>query len=204
VDNPHVPDQRQKRDAKMQRFYKTAASVFARKGYHETTVDEIAQAMGVAKGTIYYNFENKEDLYVSVLQEGVEPFKQQLQRAVNEGKTIEERIVNLIVCQLKFFERESDLVSLFLTELFGNDPLRGHIASQMLSDCLQIFRSCIEAGIESGNLCRSDPETATSSLFGMIAITALHYTRNHLPIPIDQVGPDIGKIFLMGTCRRPD
>jgi AcrR family transcriptional regulator len=193
--------QKSKRDARMQRFYKTAASVFATKGYHETTVDEIAQAMGVAKGTIYYNFENKEDLYVSVVQAGVALFGQQLQQAVNGGKTTEERIANLIVCQLKFFEGESDLVSLFLTELFGNDPLRSQLASRMLSDCLQIFRSCIEAGIEAGDLRRIDPENATSSLFGMIAITALHYTRNHLPIPIDQVGPDIEKIFLSGTRR---
>lgn len=204
MDNQDSADRKRKRDAKMRRYYKTAASVFATKGYHETTVDEIAQAMGVAKGTIYYNFENKEDLYVSVVQEGVDLFRLQLQQAVNEGQTTGERIANLIVCQLKFFESESDLVSLFLTELFGNDPLRSHLASQMLSDCLQIFRSCIEAGIEAGNLRCIDPETATSSLFGMIAIAALHYTHNHWPIPINQVGSDIGKIFLRGTCAQPD
>jgi AcrR family transcriptional regulator len=204
MDSQDLDDQRLKKDAKMRRFYKTATNVFARKGYHETTVDEIAQAMGVAKGTIYYNFENKEDLYMSVVQEGVDLLKEQLQQAVNEGKTSEERIANLIVCQLKFVENESDLVSLFLTELFGNDPLRSQLASRMLSNCLQVFRSCIEAGIEDGALGCLDAETATSSLFGMITISALHYIHNHLPIPVNQVASDIGKIFLRGTCSRPD
>jgi AcrR family transcriptional regulator len=204
MDGQDLADQRLKRDAKMQRFYRTAASVFAAKGYHETTVDEIAQAMGVAKGTIYYNFENKEDLYLSIVHQGVDLFKQQLQQAVNEGKSSEERIANLIVCQLKFFEQESDLVSLFLTELFGKDPQRSQLATQMLSDCFQIFRSCIKEGIEAGDLDCIDPESATSSLFGMITISALRYTRNHLPIPIEQIGSEIGKIFLRGTCTQPD
>jgi AcrR family transcriptional regulator len=195
MDRQLPADQKQKRNAQIRRFYSTAASVFARKGYHET--------MGIAKGTIYYNFENKEDLYVSVIQEGVNRFKQQLQQAVDAGRTTLERIANLISCQLNFFEHEPALVSLFLTELFGNDPLRSHLASQMLSDCLQIFRACIKNGIEDGSLCSIDQETATSSLFGMIVISALRYTYNQLPIPIDQVASDIGKIFFGGTCTRP-
>jgi AcrR family transcriptional regulator len=167
-------------------------------------VDEIAQAMGIAKGTIYYNFESKEDLYMSVIQEGVNRFKQQLQQGADEGGTAQERIINLISCQLNFFENEPALVSLFLTELFGSDPLRSNLTSQMLSDCLQIFRSCIKSGVEDGTLCCIDPETATSSLFGMIVISALRCTFNQLPIPIDNLSKDIEKIFFQGTCPRKD
>ena len=51
-------------------LFEAAAGIFARKGYHKATVEEIARAIGVAKGTIYYHFENKEDLYLAVIREG--------------------------------------------------------------------------------------------------------------------------------------
>jgi AcrR family transcriptional regulator len=182
----------------LQHFSKIAADVFARKGYHETTVDEIALAMGVAKGTVYYNYKNKEDLYMSVIQEGVDLLKQQLQQAVDQGATTREKIANIIDSQLNFYEYEKGRISLFLTELFSRDPQRTLPTSQMLSDCLQIIRSCIESGIADGTFARIDPETATSSLFGMITISAVHYVRNNLPIPRRQIGPDIERIFMRG------
>lgn len=180
-------------------FFKTAVDVFARKGYHETTVDEVAQAAGVAKGTIYYHFENKEELYLTVIQKGIDLFKEQLRQAMAAGATTRDQIENMINCQIDFFEREQDLVSLFLTELFGNDPQRNLLASRMLTECLQIIRSCIDQGISDGTLRQVDPETTTSSLFGMIVISALHYTRYHLPIPRGQVGAGIAEIFFQGT-----
>lgn len=180
-------------------FYKTAVDVFARKGYHETTVDEVAQAAGVAKGTIYYHFENKEELYLTVIQKGIELFKEQLRQAMAADATTRDQIKNMINCQIDFFEQEQDLVSLFLTELFGNDPQRNLLASRMLAECLQIIRSCIVQGISDGTLRQVDPETTTSSLFGMIVISALHYTRSHLPIPRGQVGAGIAEIFFQGT-----
>ena len=153
----------------------------------------------MAKGTIYYHFENKEELYLTVIQKGIDLFKEQLRQAMAAGATTRDQIKNIINCQIDFFEREQDLVSLFLTELFGNDPQRSLLASRMLTECLQIIRSCIEQGIADGTLRQVDPETATSSLFGMIVISALHYTSYHQPIPADQVGAGIAEIFFQGT-----
>ncbi|MCL6559278.1 MAG: TetR/AcrR family transcriptional regulator, partial [Firmicutes bacterium] len=152
----------------------TAAGVFAEKGYHKTTVDEIARAIGVAKGTVYYHFKNKEELYLAVIQEGVNLFQHRLRQAADSAGTPGEKIKNLVQCQLRFHEEEKDLVFLFLKELCGTN-LRRDVLAQMLSGCLQIIRGVIEEGIKDGVFRDVDPEIATSSLFGMVTISSFHY-----------------------------
>lgn len=63
------------------RILDAAARLFATKGFHLTSIDEIAQEAGVAKGSVYYHFPGKDQLLVSVIQEGV--------RLIQE--TVEER-----------------------------------------------------------------------------------------------------------------
>lgn len=179
-------------------IFKTAADVFARKGYHQTTVDEIAQAIGVAKGTIYNHFENKEDLYLAVIENGVNNLKEGLQEAVAGGATAPDRIKRLIGYQLGFYEEEKELVYLFLTELFTNDKKKGLLATRKLTECLQVIRSVIEEGVAEGSLEAVDPEVATTSLFGMVTISALHYLSYFQPIPKEKVAATIEQIFFKG------
>lgn len=180
--------------------FETAAGVFARNGYHETTVDEIAQAIGVAKGTIYYHFKNKEELYLALIREGSNLLEEQLRQAVDGATTPVDKIKNIIKSQLRFYEKEKDIVFLFLKELCGA-RLRREILAGMLSGCLGIIRRVIEEGIKDGVFRNVDPEIATSSLFGMITISAFHYTSYARPIPHDPVCGTIKQIFLNGTLE---
>jgi AcrR family transcriptional regulator len=176
-----------------------AAEVFARKGYHRTTVDEIARAIGVAKGTIYYHFENKEDLYLAIIREGVYLFKEQLGKAVATSVSTPDKISKLIDEQLLFYEQEKDLVFLFLKELCNTD-LRREVLAEMLTDCLKIIRVVIEEGIRDGSLEAVDPEITTPVLFGMVSIAALHYLSYNREIPRKPVSKVIGQIFFKGIC----
>ncbi|HVM40355.1 MAG TPA: TetR/AcrR family transcriptional regulator [Acidimicrobiia bacterium] len=58
-----------------------AADVFARHGFHAATVDQVAEAAGLTKGAVYSNFENKEDLFLSVLEHRLDPFPADLASA---------------------------------------------------------------------------------------------------------------------------
>lgn len=184
------------------KILKSAADIFVRKGYHQTTVDEIARAMGVAKGTIYNHFAGKEDLYLAVIRGCVDLLQERLRQAAARGKNAREKIMNLIGSQLHFFEQEKDLVLLFLTEFFGRDAHRGKLATDMLSGCLETIRSVIAEGIGDGTLREVDLEIATSSLFGMVTVTAFHFISQGRPINYGEVCAGIAKIFFEGTCRE--
>ena len=49
------------------KLLKAAGAIFARRGYHEATLDEIAERAGLSKGALYYNFASKEDLFLALL-----------------------------------------------------------------------------------------------------------------------------------------
>lgn len=180
-------------------LFEAAAGIFARKGYHRTTVEEIARGIGVAKGTIYYHFENKEDLYLAVIREGVYLFKQKLDKVVATNAPPPEKIGMLIEGQLLFFDQEKDFVFLFLKELF-NTGLRRGILAEMLAGCLKLIRNVVEDGIQDGSFEAVDPEITTSALFGMVALSALHYLSHNRKIPLELVYKAVGQIFFKGIC----
>ena len=73
-----VPE-RSTSSAKMSRRFRrrdeilrTATDLFSEKGYHELTMEEIAEEIGVSKGTIYNYFSSKENLYLEILRESFE------------------------------------------------------------------------------------------------------------------------------------
>jgi AcrR family transcriptional regulator len=180
-------------------LFEAAAGIFARKGYHKATVEEIARAIGVAKGTIYYHFENKEDLYLAVIREGVSLFKQKLDGVAATKAPPPEIIAMLIEGHLLFFEQEKDFIFLFLKELFSTSARR-ELLAEMLAGCLQVIRNVVEEGIQDGSLRTVDPEITTSALFGMIAIPALHYLSYDRKIPMEPVQKTIGEFFFKGIC----
>jgi len=181
---------------------KTAAGMFAKKGYYQTTVDEIARAIGVAKGTIYYHFKNKEELYLAVIQEGINLLEEQLKQAASGRMSHREKVEKIIGSLLTFIEKEKDLVFLFLKELCGAD-LQREVLAKMLSSCLLVIRNVIEEGVKDGTFQDVDPEITTRSLFGMITISALHYISYSQSIPHDQVRATIEQVFFRGTAK-PD
>lgn len=184
------------------KILKNAADIFVRKGYHETTVDEIARAMGIAKGTIYNHFAGKEDLYLAVIRNGVVQLQDYLRQAAAGGKNTREKITNLIRSIPRFFEHEKDMVLLFLTEFFGRDANRGRLVAEMLSGCLDVIRSVIAEGIADGTLREVDLEIATYSLFGMVTVTAYHFISQGREIDYDAASQKIAEIFFDGTCRE--
>ncbi len=179
---------------------KTAAGIFAQKGYHQTTVEEIARTLGVSKGTIYYHFKNKEDLYLSIIREGINLLQKSLRRAVDDSATPRDKIKNLIQSHLAFYEKEKDMVFLFMKELCGAD-LQREVLVKMLSGCLQIIGDTVEEGIKDGVFRDIDREITTVSLFGMITVSALHYIVHSKKIPHGQIGAAIEQILFQGLLK---
>jgi AcrR family transcriptional regulator len=183
-----------------QLIFELAAGIFTKKGYHKTTVEEIAAAVGVSKGTIYYYFKNKEELYLAILREGVDLFHGELLKAAERAVSPQEKIKELIRGHFIFCEQEKDLVFLFLKELGSTDFSR-EILANMLAKCLQVFRSVIEEGIAKKVFRPVNPEILTTALFGMLTITAFHYLSYSRGIPLEPAGTAIEDILFNGICR---
>src|SRR5947208_11564471 len=78
--------------SKRERILRAATDVFAKSGYFNAKVSEIAKAAGVADGTIYLYFDGKEDILITIFREHTRNYLQSLERAIANIRRPEERI----------------------------------------------------------------------------------------------------------------
>src|SRR4051794_28130562 len=83
-----VPTQVERRAQTRAKLLRAAGGVFARRGYHEATLDEIADKAGLSKGALYYNFASKEDLFMALLAD-------RLEARLGEAERIEDFVATL-------------------------------------------------------------------------------------------------------------
>jgi AcrR family transcriptional regulator len=98
-----------------------ARTVFAEEGFHEATVEDIAEAAGVAKGTVYLYYESKRDIYFAALKFGIAEMYSLLLQEIKKVSAPEEKLRALIAGKLAYFDENRDFFKIYYSEL-GNIP----------------------------------------------------------------------------------
>ena len=94
---------------------RAAARLFAEKGYHGTSIGDLAQALGVQKGSVYSHIESKADLLWEVAREGAEAFQAALDAVPEEGPIVE-RIRAALRAHLRVVAEQLDVATVFVRE----------------------------------------------------------------------------------------
>src|SRR5436190_13966359 len=95
-----------------------ARTVFSKKGFHDATIDDIADEAGVAKGTIYLYFKSKQEIYLSALRDGILLLNRQMRAEAEIPGSTAERLRRLLNAKIAFFDRHRDFFHIFQSE-FG-------------------------------------------------------------------------------------
>ncbi len=166
---PAVPD---KRDA----ILRAAIKVFARHGYFQSQVADVARVAGVAAGTVYLYFRSKDDLLVSI-------FERTMKDAIAEGRAAladvpdpVDRLRHIARLHLQRLGRDRDLAVVVQVELRQSIKFMERFSSTHLQDYLNLIRRTIADGQAAG-VFRSDvnPNTAAKVLFGALDEMATHW-----------------------------
>lgn len=127
-----------------------AVIVIAENGYHNAQVSKIAKQAGVADGTIYLYFKNKEDVLISLFQEKMGQFIEKVQEEIVEVNTASERLYMLIDKHFSFLASDYSLAVVTQLELRqSNKELRLKI-NDVLKDYLTVIDTILQKGIETG------------------------------------------------------
>lgn len=155
-------------------IFDAAMAVFSEKGFEKATVDEIAERTGIAKGTIYYNYRSKKNLFLSLIEEGIERLENAVKKEIARRNNILTKIEAVITVQLQFFQEYKNYCKVLLSEVWGQDTRWEEKAERIRSGYLSIIRDLIEAGKSQGLIKMSlHTGTTASALFGMVGIAAL-------------------------------
>ncbi len=156
-----------------------AREVLERRGFGATTMDGIAAAAGVAKGTLYLYFRGKEDLIHALMAEVGENILRDLKAIAETALTPREKLTRVLALLLDYLERERLLFPIYMRDLTqwmlqgGRESFRRilDLEEQILKQIARVFSE----GAEKGEFIPADPMLLTFLLRGMVR--ALGYYR---------------------------
>jgi len=180
------------------RILAAAEKRFAAFGYRRTGIAEIAREAGVAAGTLYRYFENKEEIFRAVMRDLLDSWLETARRVLREGGTAVERLGRLGQASVDF-NRENALIN----SVYRRDgeiifaPLLEELHEHLLTQNVAMIADVIRDGIREGTLRDVDPERAAFILF--LGGDALSNQRYH---PYQDVLPLYGEITMNGLLPR--
>ena len=155
--------------AKRERILRAAVDVFAEYGYFNAKVAQIAKAAGVADGTIYLYFSGKEQLLITIFREHTRSYLQALERRMADVERAEERLRTAVRHHLETLGRDRALAVVSQVELRHSLKFLSLFSQQEVRDYLNVIRSIVEHGQESGAFRRSvHPQLAAKAIFGIL------------------------------------
>jgi len=133
-------------ESKKRLILQVANEVFAERGFQETTISQIAQKAGIAEGSIYDYFKNKEDLLFSIPEERMEGFLFGLQEHLKGIRGGLEKLRKLVWYHLDFYERNRDYTRILLLDLRQNPRFNRSRAYGMIRQYSRMILQVIEEG----------------------------------------------------------
>jgi AcrR family transcriptional regulator len=146
---------------------RAAARLFAEKGYHGTSVGDLAEAMGMQKGSLYTHIDSKADLLWEVAREGSEAFHAALDALPEDGPVLE-RIREALRAHLRVVAEQLDIATVFIREW---RYLEGERREQFVGERRRYeerVRALFREGREHGEL-RADLDDTTAALLALSA-----------------------------------
>jgi AcrR family transcriptional regulator len=147
--------------ARREELTRQAARLFAQKGYHGTSIGEIAEALGVQKGSLYAHIESKQDLLYETMREGARAFHAGLD-AIPDELPATEKIRLALRSHLRVVADQLDVATVFVQEWRYLEVLAERRRYE------ERIRALFREGRELGEL-RSDLDDATAALLALSA-----------------------------------
>jgi TetR/AcrR family transcriptional regulator, fatty acid metabolism regulator protein len=189
---------------KPQQIIEAAIRVFARKGYYNSRVSDIARAAGIAAGTIYLYFDTKQEILISLFRDKMAAFVAAAWRAIAEERDAITKVRRLVYLHFEILERQPDLAEVVQVELRQGQKFFRGPATQEIAGYFALIASILEEGVATG-LFRADlpVKLAAKMLFGAMDQMATSWVLGKRGYRLVDVAPAVADLFLQGIAVKP-
>ncbi|WP_225848379.1 TetR/AcrR family transcriptional regulator [Streptomyces sp. HPF1205] len=189
-----------RRQATRQKLYEAAVTLIAEQGFSATTVDEIAERAGVAKGTVYYNFASKNDLFEELLRHGVGLLTHSLRtaadRAAARGGSNVDALDEMIRAGLAFILRYPSFTQLYVAELWRTNRTWQETLMMVRQETVAVVEKVLGDAVRAGELSEEiDIPLTASALFGMVLVAALDWRAFQPERSLDEVHAALSRLL---------
>ncbi len=191
-----------KNKPKYKQIIDAAVIAIAENGYHQAQVSKIAKQAGVADGTIYLYFKNKEDILISVFQEKMSVFVDNLREIINDSNSASEMLYRMIEGHFKVLSNDHHLAVVTQLELRqSNKELRLKINS-ILKGYLKLLDEILQKGIEDGEFQENiDIRLTRQVIFGTIDEVSTTWVMKEQKYDLVEMAPRVHQILQKGIQK---
>jgi len=181
-----------------------ASTLFPVKGFHATTMEDIAQEAGIGKGTIYEYFRSKEELFQQMILEGLNRYANMVEEGLQKGTTPEEKLREFVRVNTRFFQQHQHMYRMISSEM--DQPI--HPACDVKEHLLRIrkwllkrLEDILKEGMKEGTFAEGNTYYLAAILIGMtvqMSFSQLDEEKENL----EEYGDLIIHTFLHGIMYR--
>jgi TetR/AcrR family fatty acid metabolism transcriptional regulator len=186
---------------KPQQIIEAALRVFARKGYFNSRVSDIAREAGIAAGTIYLYFDTKEEILITLFREKMAGFVETVREAIAEEDDAIAKLRRLVRLHFRILEDNPELAEVVQVELRQGQKLFRGPANQEIAAYFALIASVFEEGAAAGRFSPDLPvKVATKMLFGAMDQMATSWVLGKRGYHLVGTADTVVDIFLRGAA----
>jgi TetR/AcrR family transcriptional regulator, fatty acid metabolism regulator protein len=188
---------------KYRQIIDAAIIVIAQNGYHQAQVSKIAKQAGVADGTIYLYFKNKDDILVSLFEDRMGDFVENIQTKIAGFGTAAEKLLVMVEDHFEMLSNDHYLARVTQLELRqANHELRLKL-NDVLKGYLNVVQQILQEGIDNGEFSESlDIRLARQMIFGTIDETITTWVMNEQKYDLMRLAPKVHHLLLNGCGKH--
>lgn len=191
--------------ARLAEIYRVAAQIICEKGYDATSMNDIAEAVGITKAGIYHHIPGKKDLLFRIMNFGLDALEEEVIRPARRVTDPEQRLRAIIVRHVELITGRStkqgtNPVTIVVDEVAGLTPAHRRKIDKRKRAYVDMIRETLVELKEEGKLREVDVMVATFSLLGMILWLSRWY-RPYGRLAPDQIADEVTNIALGGVLR---
>jgi AcrR family transcriptional regulator len=189
------------KELKKESLMKIVVQVLSREGLNDLTMDTVAREAGVAKGTLYTYFRNKQDLVREAIDISIAPMLEELNGILKSKLSPDQKLRKMTLRHLAYFEAHRDFFSIFVHDRHNEQRRLKRYRSHHYQDFLERVASVIRDGIRAKIFRDIDAKKIAAMLVeSNISIIFQRLLSDH-PDPVERDAALITDVFLNGIQR---
>lgn len=190
---------KERANGKYEAILRAAIKVFAGSGFFNSKVADVAREAGVADGTVYLYFKNKDDILVSIFNDHMNEALANGRKSLAELDEPVEKIKKIVLAHLDGLGRERDLAIVFQVELRSSTKFMEQFSATKVTEYLELIRGVIEEGQRRGVFRRGlNSQLVAKVLFGALDEMATNWVLSRKRYSLASTADTIIDVFLNG------
>lgn len=191
---------RPKNTQKIFEIDRVIAHLFARKGYHSTSMRDIAHELGMNQASLYYYYKSKEEMLFRLMNGAMEDSLGVIEGICASDLSPEDKLSQVLNFYSRYFAGEQEREILLLSEMNSLNEQHQKILNEKQRHYVQLFYSILQELTDQNKMKPIHHTVATFAFFGMVHYTVRWYNRDGV-ISLEELANMFVEIFTRGIFR---